>query len=85
MLIKTKILATEKVFAFFKSLSDVVFIYLSISYLSCLNANNCWHDNIYLKDNFRAQLSWAWKNVTSGQGLRIHPKVQEVSRRQVVN
>ena len=27
----------------------------------CLNANNCWHFNIYEQALFRAQLSWVWK------------------------
>ena len=26
-----------------------------------LNANNCWHFNIYEQDKLRAQLSWIWK------------------------
>ena len=26
-----------------------------------LNANNCWHFNIYEQDKLPAQLSWAWK------------------------
>ena len=38
-------------------------LYLSL-YLyayKCLNANNCWHCNVYEQDKFRGQLSWAWK------------------------
>ena len=27
----------------------------------CLNANNCWHFNIYEREKVHAQLSWAWK------------------------
>ena len=26
-----------------------------------LNANICWHFNIYEQDKFRAQLRWAWE------------------------
>ena len=30
-------------------------------------------NNIYEHDKFHAQLSWAWKNITSGQGLVNYP------------
>ena len=27
----------------------------------CLNANNCWHFNIYEQNKFHTLLSWPWK------------------------
>ena len=51
LLIKTKILANEEA-SRFKSLRSCIY-----HAEKCLNANNCWHFNIYEQDKFRAQLS----------------------------
>ena len=53
MLIKTKIPTNEKV-SCFKSLRSCIY-----HANKCLNANNCWHFNIYEQDKFHAQLSLA--------------------------
>ena len=55
LLIKTKILTNGEVYCF---MSLRCCIYHANK---CLNANNCWHFNIYEQDKFHAQLSWAWK------------------------
>ena len=51
LLIKTKIPANKEV-SYFKSLRCCIY-----HANKCLNANNCWHFNIYEQDKFRAQLS----------------------------
>ena len=55
LLIKTKIPANKEV-SCFKSLRCCIY-----HANKCLNANNCWHFNIYEQDKFCAQLSWVWK------------------------
>ena len=50
-LIKAKILTDEEV-SCFKSLRCCIY-----HADKCLNANNCWHFNIYEQDKFSAQLS----------------------------
>ena len=55
LLIKSKIPTNEEV-SCFKPLRCCIY-----HANKCLNANNCWHFNIYEQDKFRAQLSWAWK------------------------
>ena len=51
LLIKTIIPANEEV-SFFKSLRCCIY-----HANKCLNANNCWHFDIYEQDKIRAQLS----------------------------
>ena len=51
LLIKTKI-PTNKEITCFKSLRLCIY-----HAYKCLNANNCWHFNIYEQDKFRAQPS----------------------------
>ena len=51
LLIKTKIPANKEV-SCFKSLRYCIY-----HANKCLNANNCWHFDIYEQDKFRAQLS----------------------------
>ena len=51
LLIKTKIPANKEV-SCFKSLRCCIY-----HANKCLNANNCWHFDIYEQDKFRAQLS----------------------------
>ena len=51
LLIKTKIPANKEVLCF-KSLRCCIY-----HANKCLNANNCWHFDIYEQDKFRAQLS----------------------------
>ena len=44
----------------------------------CLNANNCWHFNIYKQYKFRAQLSLAWKSfITSRPGQTLQNAVSD--------
>ena len=55
LLIETKLPTNKEVYCF-KSLRCCIY-----HAYKCLNANNCWHFNIYEQDKFCAQLSWAWK------------------------